>query len=110
MYTLALNSLPLFDHAASEAAKKHGMEVAAAAKPLSLDFARKVATDICNIGDVITIDDVLQEVEKRNLVINLGAASGSLFKTSQWAFTGSRIKSTRVSNHSREIKVWKRIA
>jgi hypothetical protein len=101
--------LPLFDSAASDAAKAHGMQVAAEKKPLTLEFARKIALEICSVGKCISIDDVLKECEKRGVDPNLGAASGSLFKTPDWRFTGIREKSTRVSNHSREIKVWQRI-
>jgi len=39
--------------------------------------------------------------------IDLGPAAGSLFKDGRWAFTGERINSARVTNHAREIKVWR---
>lgn len=59
---------------------------------------------------MISIDDVLNECEKRGVDPNLGAAAGSLFKTPDWRFSGQREKSIRVSNHGREIKIWQRIA
>ena len=44
---------------------------------------------------------------KEGITEKLGAASGSMFKSKEWEFTGKRIKSKRTSNHSREIKVWR---
>jgi hypothetical protein len=104
------NKLPKFNQAASEKLKEQGMAIAAKNKSNLLDEARNIALQICPIGGRITADDVFSEMEKRQLPVSLGAASGSLFKTARWRFTGDRKKSAKVSNHSREIKVWERIA
>jgi len=52
--------------------------------------------------------DIVGKIMKDNYGIDsIGPAAGSLFRGAEWEFTGQRVLSSRVSNHSREIKVWR---
>ena len=101
----------LFDYAESERLKKQGMTLAAThdGKIKLLDIARHYARAIAlqHPEHEVNADDVSMRMIKEGITEKLGAASGSMFKGKEWEFTGKRIKSKRISNHSREIKVWR---
>jgi hypothetical protein len=96
----------LFDQAESQRLKAEGMAAAESARYGDLETARLIAYEIGE-GTTLTADDVAQEMERRGLIPNLGPAAGSLFKGGRWEFTGHRVRSTRVTNHGRELKVWR---
>jgi hypothetical protein len=99
-----LAPLPLFDAAASRERKESGMEQAADAASEYLETARKIAKHIAQGGDgTCNADQVGEELER--LGIQVGPWAGSIFRG--WTFTGKRIRSTRKSNHAREIKIWR---
>lgn len=97
-----------FDRIESERLKREGMKQAAD-NSASLGYARMVAKHIAFTRRpyIVTADDVGAELERRGYSGNLGPAAGSLFKGPEWEFTGQRIRSTRKSNHARELKVWR---
>ena len=98
--------MTLFDYAESQQRKEEGMALAASARPGDLEVARNIARHIARIGDgTCNADQVGIELEARG--IELGNASGSLFKGGCWEFTGRRIRSARKSRHAGEIKVWR---
>jgi hypothetical protein len=100
--------LPLFDRAASIAAKDEGINRAADNKASLLAFARKQAIEVAREKGEITMDDVAKRlVEKGVSVFALGNAAGSLFKGKQWQWTGRYRKSERVHAHSNPLKVWR---
>jgi len=99
----------LFDYAESVRLKEAGMTKAATNNPSGLELARTTAIEICPVGEAITADDVFRSMMERGFVKCIGPASGSLFKSGRWAFTGDRVKSMRKTNHARELKVWRRI-
>ncbi len=95
----------LFDARESEHRKQEGMRLAAMSNAEKLQIARKIAREIATITNgTCTADQVGRRLNK--LGIDLGPAAGSVFKTSDWVFTGRRVNSHRKTNHARELKVW----
>jgi len=97
----------VFDRAESNRRKADGMAVAADHAPHLLGKAREIAVEIALSRGVVTADDVGLELARRGWPNCLGPAAGSIFKTKDWAFTGTFVSSTRVTNHSRLLRVWK---
>lgn len=100
----------LFDETKSEAAKVAGMATAANNRHVVLEIARNLAQKIASAKSHRTChaDEVYAELPKLGYdPAELGPAAGSIFAGKAWEFTGVRVKSKRVSNHSREIKVWR---
>ena len=100
----------LFDLLEANQLKETGMTNAMnGSKHLLLDRARHVAKQIAMLRDSRTVsaDDVFKALAEEGITESLGNAAGSLFRGSEWEFTGERIKSRRISNHAREIKVWR---
>lgn len=94
----------LFDAAESRRRKERGMALAADAAPALLDRARSYARSLGR-GSV-TADDVSEWLEQQGLP-DLGPAAGSLFRGSEWEFTGRFVQSTRKTNHARLLRVWR---
>lgn len=83
------------------------MARAASAKSPEVAHARAVARAIALNGDgTCHADQVAAALEKGGKP-PLGNAAGSLFQTSEWEFTGRRVKSTRVQANANELKVWR---
>lgn len=100
----------MFDGDEGERQKQEGMDRAADNRAARLAIAREVARKLAVKRPTrsITADDVGRYMKDNNLG-ELGPAAGSLFKTKDWEWTGERRNSRRVSNHSRELKVWRYI-
>lgn len=98
-----------FDFEASQVAKITGMDHADSARaamgPLAL--AREIAIRLAIQNGETHADAVGEELERLHGIKSLGPSAGSLFKGKCWEFTGRRVLSSRVSNHSRELKVWR---
>lgn len=108
MNTQPPNDAPLFDLISGLAKKEEGKALAAANRHDLLEIARDIAVRLAKEYGTVTADDVGRELEKDNIrVEDVGPAMGSLFAGKQWEFTGQRVKSSRVSNHARELKVWR---
>ena len=101
-------TLPLFDAAAGSQARDAGMKIAAEHRKSTLGFAQHIAEQIAQDRSdrTCTIDDVIGWLASHGYDWKLGNASGSVFRGKMWQNTGRRLKSSRVSNHSREIRVW----
>ena len=101
-------TLPLFDAAAGSQARDTGMAIAAENRNEPLFVAQCIAVWIAeNRPDrTVTIDDVIGHLASHGYDWKLGNASGSVFRGKMWQDTGRRLKSSRVSNHRREIRVW----
>lgn len=97
-----------FDRAAGERLKLDGMQ-RAAEHSTWLDVAREVAKRIArsNPERETHSDEVAVALMDMGGPTSLGPAAGSLFKGHEWEFTGRRIRSARISNHARELKVWR---
>lgn len=98
-----------FSSEKSEAAKTLGMEVAAANNIERLRLAQGYAVGVyCRLGRPISIDDVYHRLaidgQRPEL---LGNSCGSIFKAPGWKSVGFT-NSTRVSNHSRIVRLWVR--
>lgn len=91
-------------------AKDRGMLTAAVNRKEILALGRVIAERIAQGHEARTVsaDDVYRELESQGVNIKLlGNAAGSLFKGSQWEFTGRRLASARITNHARAIMLWK---
>ena len=84
-----------------QALKEAGMKQAAENRSELLAKARQIALEEAVKGTV-TADDLPDDLRE-----SLGPATGSVFKTPDFEFTGKRVTSVRASNHARELKVWK---
>ena len=104
----------MFDAVRADKEKEYGMAKAAKHKEDLLRYAQSIAREIAKArpSHEITADDVQMVLVARGRKPDeLGPAAGSLFRNShQWRFTGRYVKSTRVSNHSRMLRVWKLVA
>lgn len=101
-----MNQPDLFDGKRSESLKQRGMDLAADNCPSPLQLARDIAEEICLTVGVVSADGVGRLMKKRHGIDTLGPAAGSIFKEKRWKWTGQWIKSKRVSNHSRMLRVW----
>ena len=101
----------IFDFVEAKRLKDEGMAQAASNRKELLKEARTYAIHYAlNFsGDrTCTADDVAWMMETMHKKYSdLGNAAGSIFKSNDWAFTGRYKKSTKVSAHARDIKVWK---
>lgn len=97
-----------FDPAAGEKAKEKGMRVSAEARKELLTKVRIGLTQLWEADNKgVTADDAQAWLIHHGYPASaLGNAAGSLFKGSEWECVG-RKNSTRVSNHRREIRVWR---
>lgn len=95
-----------FNLEAGEKAKVRGLTLAEIHRSSLLMTARSAARLIARSKGSVTIDDVVEAMAERGHGL-LGNASGSVFKGSEWEFTGQWVKSARVSNHARMNRVWK---
>lgn len=75
----------------------------------ALRQAKKASLDLAARLGEITMDDVCDamKVDGHNPQ-DLGPASGSVFKSKAWEFTGKYVKSRRPENHGRLLRVWRR--
>ena len=96
-----------FDLEKSKQKKEEGMARAAMNRKDLLNFARAVAKELAHKREWITADDVQAKLLTIGVRQNLGPAAGSLFRGDEWIFTGRYIKSSRVSNHARILRVWR---
>jgi len=99
----------LFDARRSEKLKAEGMAIAADNARDYLEIAREIAREIALAHPRQECDaDRVGRVLKRRLDIEtLGPAAGSLFRGKEWIFTGQWVKSKRITNHSRMIRIWR---
>ena len=101
------NQLPLFSKRRSKETRETGMARAALAHLEDLVIARGIAREIACASPTQTCDaDQVQRVllEKG---IKLGNAAGSLFKGTEWEWTGEIRNSIRITNHARMVRVWR---
>lgn len=100
---------PAFSRTEGIEDKEKGMELAAEADASiePLELARGIALRLATMYGETNADQVGQLLWTEHQIKSLGPAAGSIFKGPEWEFTGKRVLSTRVSNHAREIKVWR---
>tara|TARA_R110000824_G_scaffold149861_1_gene320230 strand:- start:508 stop:864 length:357 start_codon:yes stop_codon:yes gene_type:complete len=98
-----------FDASESERLKNSGMELAAEPKNELLKIARDCASAVALAGNgTCNADKVAQRMGWLGYSLDeLGPAAGSIFKGKDWEFTGDRVNSKRITNHARELKVWR---
>jgi len=97
----------LFDGAEGERLKQRGMALAAGNNKMQLELARLIAAQLGRAKKFITADDVGRILKHSYDIESLGPSAGSLFAVkADWRWTGRRMKSSRKSNHRRELKIW----
>lgn len=96
----------IFDAEESSDRKRIGMAQAAVNRNVLLDKAREIARLLAQRHGETNSDAVSQELMQRGYPDCIGPAAGSIFKTSEWVFTGRFVNSTRITNHSRLLRVW----
>lgn len=86
--------------------KKRGQARAAFNRAQVLQRGREVAEQIARerVLRTCTADDVQKRLEAEGLEI--GPAMASVFRGKQWRFTGRFMKSKRVANHARLLRIW----
>jgi hypothetical protein len=82
--------------------KDAGMKLAADNRRKLLERARQIAMTAAHQNGTVTADDVAAHLKEP-----LGPAAGSIFRTGDFVFTGTRIRSAQENNHARELKVWR---
>jgi hypothetical protein len=95
----------LFDAIESQELKQAALAKLESADVLTM--ARTLARIHATRYGTVTADIVGRLMKERYDIATLGPAAGALFRGPEWEFTGQRVLSSRVSNHSREIKVWR---
>ena len=97
----------LFSAEKGDRLKREGMAISRDKRSDELIVARSIAMEhVLRYGEV-TADDVGECLDRRGLADCLGPAAGSIFKTKDFEWTGKYVKSARVSNHSRMLRVWR---
>lgn len=102
--------LTLFDLPAGEEEKALGKARAALSRAKLLELGRDVAKRIARARATraCSADDVYQKlIDMGHDPAPLGPAAGSLFGKEDWIFRGEWVRSERVSNHARVIRVWR---
>lgn len=96
----------LFDARAGEQLKEQGIDRAVSVRQAEVAMARQIAVDmaLASPNRRITADHVQSVLKRRG--IDLGNAAGAIFKGKNWRWTGECVQSSRVSNHSRILRVW----
>tara|TARA_R100000988_G_C4004954_1_gene171841 strand:+ start:1901 stop:2242 length:342 start_codon:yes stop_codon:yes gene_type:complete len=106
-----MNEQPnIFDFIEAKHLKEKGMATAANSRNELLKVARDCAIWYAKHQGfgICTADDVAKVMTDRGYTYSdLGNAAGSIFKANDWNFTGSYVKSKKVSAHARDIKVWR---
>jgi hypothetical protein len=95
----------LFSALESAALKEQALAKLDSADVLTL--ARRVAREWATTYSTVNADQVGSMMKLHYGIDSIGPAAGALFRGPEWEFTGQRVLSSRVSNHSREIKVWR---
>ena len=100
----------LFDLNLATLEREAGQQRAAAHRAALLAKARALAVQVAQQrrDRTVTADDVYRLLPPAD-IHHLGNAAGSLFRGAAWEFTGRRTRSRRITNHAREIKVWRLI-
>ncbi len=100
--------MKLFDKQRSEQLMLEGMEMAADNVREPLKLARNIAAEIAMLKPDrrVNADEVGSALETRYGIATLGPAAGALFKTKDWRWSGQFIKSTRITNHGRLLRIW----
>lgn len=99
-----------FNLALGEALKTMGMKHAATSKKDTLELGKLLCRQAAKTrsNKTATADDASRGFVALGLPANcLGAASGSLFRSNNWSFTGQWTKSKRVTNHASDLRIWK---
>lgn len=101
-----MNEESEFNLPEGEGRREEGMALARHNRARTLHVARMIARYLGRKQHLVSADDV------QRLMIQygqgpLGNAAGSLFRGDEWEFTGEWTKSSRVSNHAHQNRIWR---
>ena len=96
-----------FDLAEGERRKEEGIALALTRRKTVLEAARRIALRVASQHGEVTSDDVVEKLRDEGFdPLELGNASGSVFRGKEFIFTGRWKKSRRVSNHASDLRIW----
>lgn len=99
--------IPVLDAPAAQQAKEEGMNRAADSRSMLLATARAVARTIYEQRGEVYMDLVSEELAKNGILPeHLGNAAGSVFRGTEWTFTGRLHTSARKDRHAGAQRVW----
>jgi len=90
-----------------ERRKEEGISRAVDKRADDLKIAQAIARKIAMQHPDRECHADLVQWELMDLGINLGNAAGSIFRGTDWEFTGRWVKSIRVTNHASVRRVWR---
>ena len=99
-----------FSKPLSEAAKQDGMELSASSRTTLLESVRAALIQIAlrRPSREATADDGQEWLISQGYKpCDLGNAAGSMFTRTDWTFTGRWTRSSRVSSHANDIRIWR---
>jgi hypothetical protein len=99
-----------FSKPLSEAAKQEGMELSASSRSILLETVRTALVQIAlrRPSREATADDGQEWLIAQGYKpSDLGNAAGSMFTRADWIFTGRWTRSSRVSSHANDIRIWR---
>ena len=99
-----------FSKPLSEAAKQDGMELSASSRVTLLESVRAALIQIAlrRPSREATADDGQEWLISQGYKpSDLGNAAGSMFTRTDWTFTGRWTRSSRVSSHANDIRIWR---
>jgi len=97
----------LFDEQESESRKESGIRLASSNREELLAIARMIAYELAKKYGQVHADMVFRVMHDKYGIQSIGNASGAIFRTKDFVFTGNWYKSKRVTNHARMIRIWK---
>jgi hypothetical protein len=99
-----------FSKPLSEAAKQEGMELSASSRATLLESVRAALVQIAlrRPSREATADDGQEWLIAQGYKpSDLGNAAGSMFTRTDWTFTGRWTRSSRISSHANDIRIWR---
>ena len=99
-----------FSKPLSEAAKQEGMELSASSRATLLERVRAALVQIAlrRPSREATADDGQEWLIAQGYKpCDLGNAAGSMFTRTDWIFTGRWTRSSRISSHANDIRIWR---
>ena len=96
-----------FNVAEGAARKEEGINLAQTRRGVILAAAKRIAVQVAKEHGEVTSDEVFLGLREEGFdPLELGSASGSVFRGKEFIFSGRWKKSWRVSNHASDLRVW----
>ena len=96
----------LFDSSVGKLGRDYGIALVASNEPYFLEVMRIEAKRICNRKGWVSSDDLRERAVHLGLAPRHPNAWGAIFTKSDWEIVGF-VTSRKVSNHYRQIRMWR---